>query len=1309
MRKPSRMSCWLISLSSVLSLCLICSTLLSAQSTGGRILGRVSDSSGAVLAGVKVTATNEATGVSRDTQTNDSGEYGFPQVPVGTYTISFDLTGFKTNERKGIMVDLNQVITLNSVLQIGETKETVEVTSEAPIVDTTSTQLGAVMDARQVSNLPLNSRDTYQLLQLQPGVQGVGGSDLFYGSNTAGAVSVNGGRGRSNNFSVNGGDGNDLFVNGPAIQPSPDSIEEFRVLSNTFDAEYGRNSGAVINVVTKSGTNQLHGSFYEFFRNDVLDSKGFLDPATPDNKQNQFGATFGGPIKKDRTFIFASYDGRRVVQGIVGDPTVVPTAAERNGDFSQSPFTTIINPPPQPPTVPTLSSDALAGILQNRPAGNGNPLSCAAAIASAGGVMPTVGTPWTSIFPNSQIPTSCFDPVAFNLMKQYVPCPNADPTCTNLSNTSNIFQSIPHAQQRENQFTVKLDHHINDRQNLSVYYYFNDAYDAEPFTKFQAESTNLLPGFGDLNKTRSQQVNISHTWTLSTTVVNEARITYFREGQGTFLSPQNHHLVQDSCNPPLSIVVNGVKESICFTGTTDTPNIITSDPKIGITPGPALGAQHEGVPDIDVSGGFTIGNDFEGELPQIGNTYQFSDNLTKVKGNHTMKFGVDFRIQRFLQTLYFAPQGDYAYSGGGLSDFISVRNSDGSSNLFPNYLMGIPDTDLIGSTNSEDVRGNALYLFAQDSWKVKPNITLNYGLRWEYNQPFYDAGGRYQTFRPGQATTTYPCQLTDPNQIALYGSNDCSPTGPANAVFPLGLVVPGDAGVPKGLTKSYYKSFAPRIGIAWDPGKNGKMTIRGGFGLFYNPIEQLVLEQFQAEPPFGGSTTITEGFFNTPFVLQNCTLPCGTVASGGTGQGVLPNPFGSILNPAHGTSIDWSAFRPIVLFGELQPNLRAQYTEQYNLGIEREVFKDTVLTVGYVGSQGHRLLATHDLSPANAQTCLDLQNISNLTGDPNLACGPFFGDSGFNIAANEIPAGVTLHLPYGPTPVVTGPNPTPITLVGLRPYSSPSCNPITGSGCPLDGIPVFSSIYAQDTIANSAYNSLQASLERRFSNGLQFEIAYTFSKSIDDASSFENALKPICNGVLNNFSCNRSLSLFDAKHRLVISYLWQIPVPKYSGAKGQLLDGWAVSGITSFQSGFPIRMQTLDDQELENDTSGFEAPGRPVETGPVHFLNPRNNNNYYFCNPASGVCPIQDPPLGSLGGPRTICCGPGINNFDMSLQKGIPIGETVHAEFRAEFFNIFNHSQFLNPDGNLSDGPDFGRVTHTREPRQIQFALKFSF
>jgi len=312
--------------------------LAGAQSTGGRIRGTVMDTSGGAIASAKVTLINEATNASREVQPGSNGEYIFLEVPVGTYEIDATSQGFKKSTRKGIVLNLNEVVSVDITLQVGGSTDVVEVTGAPPVVDTTSTQLGAVVNERAVSQLPLNARDTYQLLQLQPGVQGVGGSDLFYGSNQSGAVSVNGGRGRSNNFNVNGGDGNDLFVNSPGIQPTPDSVAEFRVLTNTFDAEYGRNSGAVINVVTKSGTNALHGNVYEFLRNQLFNAKGFLDLRRPDDKQNQFGGTFGGPIKKDRTFFFASSGGRRVVHGISSDPVAVPTAAERNGDFSATPF-----------------------------------------------------------------------------------------------------------------------------------------------------------------------------------------------------------------------------------------------------------------------------------------------------------------------------------------------------------------------------------------------------------------------------------------------------------------------------------------------------------------------------------------------------------------------------------------------------------------------------------------------------------------------------------------------------------------------------------------------------------------------------------------------------------------------------------------------------------------------------------------------------------------------------------------------------------------------------------------------------------
>jgi hypothetical protein len=515
---------------------------------------------------------------------------------------------------------------------------------------------------------------------------------------------------------------------------------------------------------------------------------------------------------------------------------------------------------------------------------------------------------------------------------------------------------------------------------------------------------------------------------------------------------------------------------------------------------------------------------------------------------------------------------------------------------------------------------------------------------------------------------------------------------------PVGLLVPGDPGVPGGLTQTYYKAFAPRIGIAWSPGTSGKTSVRAGWGMFYNPIEQLVLEQFSAEPPFGVSTFPVNTLFNTPFIDQ-----------GGPNSLVYPNPANGILQAPRNQPVDWGVFRPILLFGQFQPHMRSQYTDQYNLTIEHQLRSDLKLMVGYVGSQGHRLLATHDLNYGNPQTCLDLNNISNLTGDGSLACGPFFADSAFNIAANEIPTGVTLHMPYGSQSVVTGPNPTPITLVGLRKYSSPQCDPFSGNGCPADGVDVFSSIFAQDTIANSAYNSFQASLDKRFGHGLQFTAAYTFSKSFDEASSFEGILNPI------NPASSRSLSTFDARHRIVLSYYWELPKSRYNGFAGQVMNGWAISGITTFQTGFPIRITSSADNELMYSFD-FELPGQPDQLKPFKTTKPQstcfNGSCNYFFDPSTFTEDTTiDPSLfGRIGNaPRTICCGPHISNTDFALLKTFKISESRRVDFRAELFNIFNHTQFFNPDGNSSDGAQFGQVTQARDPRLVQFALKFFF
>ncbi len=770
--------------------------------------------------------------------------------------------------------------------------------------------------------------------------------------------------------------------------------------------------------------------------------------------------------------------------------------------------------------------------------------------------------------------------------------------------------------------------------------------------------------------------------------MNEARFTYMREGEKGFLKPQSNGSVYSACTSPAA-------QPYCFTGTSDSSGITSvygTSPQYGITTG--LPSTLTGVPFVNVSGGASFGNNWEGQLPQVGNTFQWSDNLTWVKGNHTIKFGADVRRSRFDQFYYYNVNGEFVFDGSGPN---AITSHDGAT--YASLLLGLPDSYSQGSGQSEAIRDTAVYPFIQDSWKIRPNVTLNYGLRWELNTIPTDVSGHVETFRPGQNSTVYPCTLSPSSVTYFQGYGVPNPNCTNTGVTPTGLLVPGDPGVPAAMTDTYYKAFAPRIGLAYSPnaksgllgkvfGDNGKTSIRTGWGMFYNPIEQLVLAQFGAEPPFGGSSFLSDPFFNTPFINQNGT--------------VSPNPYTGVITPKPRTPVDLSIFRPILLYGEFQPHLKTQYTEQYNLTVQRQLANNTMLQVGYVGSQGHRLLASHDINPSNPQTCLDINSVLGAG-----TCAPTSQDAQFVIPANAVAPAGGFHVPYGPngpTIIPAGTSigsvaPNGLNLVGLRPYSSPNCNPYTGSGCPVDGVPVFTSIFAEDTIANSDYNALEAMLEKRFSKGLQLQASYTFSRSIDEGSTFEETLNPY------NFAASRGLSLFNSTQRFVISYYWDLPIPKYNGFKGKLLSNWAVSGITQFQSGFPIRLQTQDDTELINSLffAGTEAPQR---IAPFQTLNPKNNGGYWFNTSA-----FVDPPLGqfNIGTQRTICCGPGLQEWDFSVHKQIPFSESRYLQFRAEFFNIFNHTNFSNPDGNFSDGPQFGQITQAAAPRLVQFALKYFF
>jgi hypothetical protein len=406
------------------------------------------------------------------------------------------------------------------------------------------------------------------------------------------------------------------------------------------------------------------------------------------------------------------------------------------------------------------------------------------------------------------------------------------------------------------------------------------------------------------------------------------------------------------------------------------------------------------------------------------------------------------------------------------------------------------------------------------------------------------------------------------------------------------------------------------------------------------------------------------------------------------------------------------------LFGQFPTTLRTQYSAQYNLTIKRELPGNILFQIGYVGTQGHRLLAIHDQNASNAQTCLDLADLGQ-------GCTPFGEDSQYSFT---LPAGSVLHLPYiaGSTPggpnvpcpinrvttacTVTGAaGGTPINLVGLRPFSSPNCDPLSGIGCPTDGTPIFTNIFAEDSVAHSNYNSLQVLLEKRYSHGLQFQASYTYSKSLDNASSFEELVGP------TNFNSTYGPSLFDARHRFVFNVVWQLPVPKMEGFAGKALNGWEVSGIYTYQTGFPILISNCNDTELQGTTLGFECPGRPNFTGPFTTQNPRatgfvfDPNLFNSCD--NSTCP-GDPTavqLGTIGNvPRTLCCNPPINNIDMGIFKDTAVGEKLRVEFRTEIFNLFNHAQFYGTDGN-SANTTFGQPQKVRDPRLLQFALKLIF
>src|SRR5277367_244122 len=684
-------------------------------SIAGSISGLVTDPSGAVVSGATVVATDTQTGVKTTVTTDAKGFYSLPALPVGSYDLQVSQIGFKTFTQTSLVINANSALRVDATLSVGTINEKIEVRTDAVHVETESTQMGEVITGKTMTAVPLNGRSYTDLLALQPGVSpysavdtGTGGiSDRAVdGTLNAGNQSVNGQRETANGFMVNGSNVEEGKNNGAAIIPNLDSISEFRIITNNFDAEYGNYSGGQVNVVTKSGTNQFHGSGFEFLRNTVLDAKNYYslptDP-TPVFQQNQFGGTFGGPIKKDKTFFFVDYQGWRQNQA----PTInvqMPSSANFTGNFSDS-------------------ADALAGVVQSDTpsAASPNPWSSILSQRLGYAVIPnepyyypgcTTNDPNSGcVFPNAVIPQNAWSPVAVNMLKLgLIPQPNAP---------NNFYETSAYAQKlTDDKGGIRIDQ--NTRFGNLFAYYFIDNYLLNSPTP-NGGATVPASNFAYYASTggRAQLINLGDTKNFGAFAVNEFRFSYVRNtialglpqgGVGSNYSLSNLGFVTP------------------WNGTTG-----------GISPiAPSL----EGVP-------YFVFNNFQIGVPQVStrqynNSFQWLDNFTRVMGTHSLKFGGQFHYDQINERNLAAENGQYGFSG-------SETGID-----FADFLIGAPDSLTQASPQILDSRSKYYALFAQDSWRATPKLVVNYGLRWEASMPWYDTQNKIETIIPGQQSVKFP-------------------------------------------------------------------------------------------------------------------------------------------------------------------------------------------------------------------------------------------------------------------------------------------------------------------------------------------------------------------------------------------------------------------------------------------------------------------------------------------------------------------------------------------------------------------------
>ena len=1104
----------------------------------GSILGTVTDSSGAVIAGATVVVTNESTNLTAQAITDGQGQYRILAIPIGSYRVEASVAGFRKEIQTGVVLTVNEQREISFQLKVGDTSEQVSVVGDVVAVETTSTQLGEVIGEKSIKELPLDGRSFLDLMGLQTGVAPVSARN-----EAAGTISVNGQRENSNGFLVNGTDVSEVGNFGAGISPNLDAIQEFRFLTNSFDPEYGRFSGGIMNTVTKSGTNSIHGTAFEFLRNDDLDARSFFQSGLGAYKQNQFGYAVGGPAIKNRLFWFTDLQGTKFVNGGSTGETTVLTDAQRQGDFGAGALTG------------TVSGPYWAQVLSQRL-----------------GYTVNAGEPYSQVFPNGVIPQSAWDPVAKNML-QYIPAANSagsEYVAPPISTYNNDYKS-----------GQRVDLVTKSTGNWSAYYNLDQSSNLSPYG-----GSSFAEGFGSDSTNMSQLATLTNTFVVSPTAVNEARLSYTRMAYRS--SPQGGSF------PSLS--------------------------SLGFASGP-LGINNAGptgyssVPNINLNN-FSFGD--PGQYVAIQNTYQIGDSFSKVIGRHTIKFGGEYRYYQMNNRSGAGYLGQFTFDGAETGLDIA------------DFLLGAPNNFTQVSPQVLDGRARYGGAFAQDSFRVSSTFTVNFGLRWEFDTPWWDEYNRLGAIIPGEKSTQYP------------GA-------------PTGMVYPGDPGVPKTLGPTRYGNFAPRLGFAWAPavsggllrkliGGPGKTSIRSGLGIFYNAIQDNTSYWNIGDIPFGEywqDLAPTELY--QPYLTRS------------TGQ-AQSNPFPFVI-PAPGSqaakNFNFTPDLPLAAVTAYKTDNKMPYGLDYNFTIQRELPASLLLSVGYVGTLGRHLLTMVEANPGNPQECLSLMGSGVMAG--TLQCGKYLENS-------------TFELPNG-------------TLVN-------------GTRSPLGND--FTTTFYEANIANSDYNSLPISLERRIGSA-SFLFAYTWSKSLDDGSFFNDRMN------YSNHALGRGLSAFDSTHNFVGSYTYQIPFERaFHALPSRLVKGWEFSGITRFATGLPVGVSG----SYENCLCGTSGLDRPDFSGPLVYAgNPRTDGHLWMTSSGFSI-----EPLGTFGDvPKRFFHGPGLNNWNIGIHKNTQLRENVMLQIRGEFFNAFNHAQFSAPNGLLSGG-QFGVITSTQVAGRIgQIAAKIVF